>query len=231
AVRLNNIEIGTADAEGYLSVANLLPGKYTLTVINRKKIVFNQDITVSAAKPTEVHVVGGKSSGALLLRDFLAQNRPKQQSLMPLIWILIVVSAAAVSFWFYHTSDKPVAPATPTAPPGMVYIPSGRFVMGRNSKDPFESPPHAVEVSRYFFLDKTEVTNAEYAKFVRDTGYKPPPHWRGPQPPPEIASLPVVNVSWQDSVAYCAWRNLQGRSCRLPTEKEWEFAARGTEGL
>src|SRR5262249_52472319 len=74
AVRLNNIEIGTADVEGYLSVANLLPGKYTLTVINRKKIVFNQDITVSAAKPTEVHVIGGKSSGALLLRDFLAQN-------------------------------------------------------------------------------------------------------------------------------------------------------------
>lgn len=167
-------------------------------------------------------------------------------------------------------------------PPGMVWIPGGKFIMGTDS-DPRrradESPAHPVEVDG-FWMDSTEVTNAEFAAFVKATGYvttaekpidweemkkqvpegtpRPPDDalqpgsmvftptdhpvdlnnyynwwtwvhgadWRHPQGPQSNIdgkdNYPVVQVSWDDAVAYCKWAGK-----RLPTEAEWEFAARG----
>lgn len=73
-----------------------------------------------------------------------------------------------------------------------------------------------------FLIDETEVTNEQYAKFVKETGYEAPFHWIDGKIPSETEKQPVANVSWDDAVAYCTW---QGK--RLPTEAEWEKACRG----
>jgi formylglycine-generating enzyme required for sulfatase activity len=111
-----------------------------------------------------------------------------------------------------------------TAPKGMAYVPGGEFVMGSASGDDFERPPHRVAV-KPFFIDRYEVTCADYARFVEQTGHAPPPGWHGGQYPQGAASRPVTGVSWDDAFAYAKWANK-----RLPTEEEWEFAARGTDG-
>jgi len=69
------------------------------------------------------------------------------------------------------------------------------------------------------------VTNAEYARFVAATGYTPPRHWMGETPPKALRDHPVVYVSWDDAVAYAQWAG-----GRLPSEQEWERAARGIDG-
>ncbi len=167
-------------------------------------------------------------------------------------------------------------------PPGMVWIPGGRFTMGALASDHHaradERPAHKVEVSG-FWMDSTEVTNAQFEKFVKQTGYittaekkpdwdelkkqlppdtpKPPDslliaasvvftpvatenlldwsqwwswvsgaNWKNPQGPgstiEDKKNHPVVQISWDDAQAYLLWAGK-----RLPSEAEWEFAARG----
>jgi len=80
-------------------------------------------------------------------------------------------------------------------------------------------------------IGKYPVTNFEYRAFVQDTGHEPPRHWEGDQYPEELGDHPVVNVSWHDAVTYCEWLSQKtGKPYRLPTEAEWEKAARGTDG-
>ncbi|MGH9768242.1 MAG: SUMF1/EgtB/PvdO family nonheme iron enzyme, partial [Blastocatellia bacterium] len=117
--------------------------------------------------------------------------------------------------------NRAVAPGTPD---GMVLVPGGVFRMGRNDGDEFESPAHDVEINP-FFIDRTEVTNEEYQRFVSATGYRAPAHWADGKIPDGQTKFPVVNVTWDDANAYARWANK-----RLPTEAEWEFAARGSDG-
>lgn len=122
---------------------------------------------------------------------------------------------------------------TPTVAPktkaDLVAIDGGSFLMGRNSGPPQEAPSHPVTIQS-FQMDRTEVTNTEYAEFVRETNRVAPAHWNGPKPPFGQENWPVVNVSFDDANAFAAWRSKRDAvDYRLPREDEWEYAARNGE--
>ena len=105
----------------------------------------------------------------------------------------------------------------------MVLVPAGEFVMGSLAGDVDERPMRRVYLDA-FFMDKDQLVVGQYAKFLEATSHNVPPEWN-------IMSRamhrnrPVVNVAWADAAAYCKWAGK-----RLPTEAEWEKAARGTDG-
>jgi formylglycine-generating enzyme required for sulfatase activity len=106
----------------------------------------------------------------------------------------------------------------------LITIPAGWFLMGSEHGQDNEKPVHRVWVDA-FLLASCQVTNAEYARFLRDTGSMPPPFWADANF--NQASQPVVGVSWDEATRYCEWLStLEHRRYRLPTEAEWERAAR-----
>jgi formylglycine-generating enzyme required for sulfatase activity len=108
--------------------------------------------------------------------------------------------------------------------PEMVSIPSGTFLMGCERGQENEQPVHSVCLDGYA-IAKFPVSNHQYKVYVTDAGSAPPPFWTEPMfSHPEA---PVVGVSWNEAVAYCRWlRECTGKDFRLPTEAEWERAAR-----
>jgi eukaryotic-like serine/threonine-protein kinase len=157
-------------------------------------------------------------------------NRPQEQkSKLPLIVSIaaVLLVSAGVAYWLTKsvTNSGSTNPPPATVPQGMISIPGGEFTMGRDDGSEYEKPAHKVTVAP-FLIDKHEVTNEQYADFVRLTNRTAPKHWEEGSYTPGEANFPVTNVSWFDARDYC-----QSRNKRLPTEEEWEFAARGKENL
>ena len=115
-------------------------------------------------------------------------------------------------------------PASARPPAGaMVSIPAGEFTMGSQDGDADERPAHKVYVDA-FSIDVYEVTVGQYAEFLRSGEVRAPLDWKTINQSAN-QKRPVANVDWADAVAYCKWAGK-----RLPTEAEWEKAARGTDG-
>jgi len=112
----------------------------------------------------------------------------------------------------------------PSLPINMVRVPGGEFLMGNNAGDEYEKPAHKV-IIKPFLIDIYEVTCEEYLEFVKATGHRIPSHWPKGEYPKGAAKKPVTGVDWDDATAYASWAKK-----RLPTEEEWEFAARGSDG-
>ncbi len=160
------------------------------------------------------------------------------------------LSPEALKVYFTLTRSTETPATAPTeAPragfePQTVPIPAGRFLMGSTEEQAAqavdqgaeedwvkqEQPQHTVELSAYG-IGKYPVTNVEYQAFVRDAGHEPPQHWDGDAYPEGKGDHPVVNVSWEDATAYCQWLSEKtGKEYQLPTEAQWEKAARGDDG-
>ena len=182
---------------------------------------------------------------------------PTQKKPFPLIYIgaaLLVLLLGGGGLYLLTrraTDSKPGPSPQPTATgeksPGggaagtsaipareMVFIAGGTFQMGRNDGPSLERPAHIVTV-KPFYIDKTEVTNAQYAEFVQVTRYPAPSGeeaewwkpWIGDKPPPGQEQWPVRNVSVVDAKTYANWLSRRdGVTYRLPTEEEWEYVAR-----
>ena len=141
---------------------------------------------------------------------------------------LSVVRFLFLTILFFH-------PAVPVHgdEPETVFIPGGSFIRGRSHDLPDdglkwfptllkdERPARKIHVEP-FYIDKHEVTNRRYAEFLDATGRDAPYYWPDGRPPPGKEDYPVVNVTWHEAAAYCRWSGT-----RLPTEAEWEYAARG----
>lgn len=124
--------------------------------------------------------------------------------------------------------------ATVVQEPVTILIPAGIFLMGNPNVEELvvgEYEQHEVYLSSYR-IGKYPVTNGQYAKFIQQHPYQDTPRgWFLRKPPESKCDHPVVDVSWHDALAYCNWlKDQTGRAYCLPSEAEWEKAARGTDG-
>ena len=132
--------------------------------------------------------------------------------------VLVLAGVGIIAYFVFQPPEK--------TKPDMVQIEGGSFTMGRQDGPLQETPPHSVTVQS-FMMDRTEVTNTEYAEFINDTNRAAPKHWAEKKPPFGQELWPVVNVSLNDATDFAAWRSKRdGVTYRLPTEQEWEYAAR-----
>jgi formylglycine-generating enzyme required for sulfatase activity len=191
----------------------------------------NADRVVNQAQPQSV------GPGKPMIVDFSPRRKTSPLLFIGIAAVVLVFAGAGIAAYLMIRSRSQVVPPTaspspvpsPKAKADLVTIDGGTFLMGRNSGPPQETPAHAVNVLP-FMMDRTEVSNTEYADFVRDTNHVAPTHWVGNKPPFGQELWPVVNVSVEDATAFAAWRSKRdGSHYRLPTEEEWEYAARNGE--
>jgi serine/threonine protein kinase/formylglycine-generating enzyme required for sulfatase activity len=163
---------------------------------------------------------------------------------MGVILLVVVLAGGGLGGYFYFGGKSGVVPnknvnngnSDPNGQPPvtikaeMVEIPGGSFQMGRDNGPAREAPAHPVKVQT-FFMDKAEVTRKEYAEFMSKTHHAPPDDWNnGTKPPYGTELWPVLNVSLADVNAFARWRSERDNlTYRLPTEEEWEYAARNGE--
>ena len=136
-----------------------------------------------------------------------------------------VVGVVVVAAWFALSRDdeQPTTPSVAAVDSGMVLVPAGDYIVGFDSGPVASRPAHRVTIGA-FGIGRTEVTVADYAAYVSAVGLPAP--WPADRIPP--ATTPMTGVQFSDAMSYCRWRHPDAG--RLPTEEEWEAAARGLAG-
>lgn len=140
-------------------------------------------------------------------------------SLSPVHWTQVSLAGEVPS----KNGQDDVATAKGKDGAPMVLIPAGPFTMGSNDGLPNERPEHQVTIDLYY-IDQYEVSMTLYDKFLRDANHDSPPTWDD-EATSTVGDRPAVGMGWGDAAAYCKWAGK-----RLPTEAEWEKAARGVDG-
>ena len=186
-------------------------------------------------------------------RNLPPASRADESRLLPLTvaGLVCFVTAVALGYggWYFfgtherqepertarvtQTSTQATPQPTPEPPPvvlapaGELPVPGGEVSVGGEGTG---APLQRVWLKPYF-IGETEVTNEQYREFVKAAGHKAPKGWNDGEFPLGTAKEPVTRVTWHDAAAYCKWLSEQIKATvRLPTEAEWELAARGLEG-
>ncbi|HEY5883567.1 MAG TPA: SUMF1/EgtB/PvdO family nonheme iron enzyme [Pyrinomonadaceae bacterium] len=167
--------------------------------------------------PNFKYVVGGATLGLLILVTIVGL----------IFWRALSDKSQTDSEVAGESGEMTTRATAGNPPPRMVYVPGGTFMMGspNSIEDQDSKPAHSVSV-KPFFLDIYEVTSAEYKKCVDAKKCNAASGWPNGVYPPGAGDHPVTGVSWEEANAYAKWAGK-----RLPTEEEWEFAARGQGGL
>jgi len=181
-------------------------------------------------RPTAAATVSGETAAQATLTPTVVQIRPTDTPPPPPPTPTPRPTNTAVPVETTVEVEVTATPA-PSITDVMVEIPAGSFTLGNNNSDPNEAPEQQMELPA-FMIDVFEVTNADFAVFVNATGYETyreqqgsPQTWRWAYKEGKD-NHPVVFVTFEDAQAFCAWAGK-----RLPTEFEWEKAARGPEGF
>ena len=192
----------------------------------------------AATSPDARGYAGQPAGPAKMIVDFSPKRKAPPLLLIGaavMVLVLAVVGISAYIMFGPQTTSNGVQPTPSPTPvpkgtsPELMAISGGSFLMGRNGGPRQETPAHPVTVQP-FHMDRTEVSNTEYAEFVKETNHAPPGHWVGTRPPFGQELWPVVNVSFEDANAFAEWRSKRDKvTYRLPTEEEWEYAARNGE--
>jgi formylglycine-generating enzyme required for sulfatase activity len=170
-------------------------------------------------------------------REFIGKSLAAMRRRKGVLWgsmASVLVLLSALSLWQYRELEAEWERRRPIfREEDWILIKPGQFDMGSPDADteaaPDEKPPHPVRISKAFKLDRREVTFEEYDRFVYATGRRPPSDagFGAGLSDEERRRLPVINVSYEDAVAYAEWLSEQtGKRFRLPREAEWEYAAR-----
>lgn len=153
-----------------------------------------------------------------------AVHRVSEKKRRTLIWQIfggtLLAALIGAGIWYARTSGEPAANITGQDGAPSVLVPTGNFVMG----DDLESPQREIFLDAYY-IDRFEVTTSRYTKFLAATGSVAAPDGWDALDPIKGGELPVMGVNWSDATAYCEWAQR-----RLPTDAEWEKAARGSDG-
>jgi formylglycine-generating enzyme required for sulfatase activity len=200
--------------------------------------------------------ISAREQPAPPVQDYGAQpaDVPRRKNVLPRIFIAasVLLLMGLTGYFLYrmlHHEEPPrvgernensstvklppaAGPQAAASQADMIMMNGGTFKMGLDNIVPTpdndkQKPAHTVTLKK-FLIDRTEVTNAEYADFVHATNYPPPKGWSRSNPPAGQERWPVTSVNLDDARAFAAWRSRRDHvTYRLPTEEEWEYAARG----
>lgn len=197
------------------------------------------DVSISASDDNEpavngiVEVEDTSYDVADSLTSTWPHDRPRNSRIFVVLFgLTIVVSSGLLGVYLWSsngqisevvttTNNSISDPAPSSIPSRMVLVKGGDFTMGHKRGGPYSVPPFKTTVDS-FYMDIYETTNAEYKQFVNETGIQAPQGWVNETFPIGQENHPVTGVRWDDANAYAKWAGK-----RLPTETEWEYAARG----